>query len=289
MKTARASALFALVLMAAELASAYIPSTRTILNRTARGGGRGVYQIEQEVQFRTEGEPLVLRERWTVEGGDSLHLSVSGVKGSTDGWRMDVGYKDSRRHFVDASGAVKSGSQSAEFIEPYLHFRTGKSILESLIRHRILPTNLTSLQKRAKSTNGITYQYETFVRLARTGGGIAYAFGAPAPANTTKPPPGFWVDQDAFQFRRIRFPSTAEVEADKHFFASSGLRIPRDRTVTWDNNSVSIRILSVKSISNTPQIRKLLSGGGGLAASGKAVAPKLPDNAQVKEFYQRFR
>lgn len=287
--TARAFALFALLLLAAEVASAYVPSTRTVLNRLARGSGKGIYQIEQEIQFRTESEPIVLRERWLVKNGDSMYLNVSGAKGSTEGWKLDVGYETGRRFFTDNAGAPQSGPQSAEFIEPYLHFRSGKGVLESLIRQRILPPHLTSMQRRAKSVNGVNYQYETFLRLARSGGVITYAFGAPAPANATKMPPGFWVDQDAFQFRKLRFPSAAEVAADKHFFASGGLRIPRDRTVTWDNNTATIRIISVKSVSPSPQVKKLLSGSGALSASGKPSAPRLPDSPQVKEFYQRFR
>ncbi len=284
---------FAAAALAADIASAYVPSTRTILNRLARGSGKGLYQIEQEVQFRTDAEPIVLRERWVVGNGDSMFLSVSGAKGSTEGWKLEVGYKDGRRFFVDDSGAAKSGPQSPEFIEPYLHFRSGKSVLEALIRQRVLPPNLASMQKRVKSNNGVSHQHETFVRLARSGGAVTYAFGTPAPVNAAKPPPGFWVDQDAFQFRKLRFPSAAEVEADKHFFAAGGLRVPRDRTVSWDNNTASIRIISVKSASSGQQTQKLLSGAGAINASGKTggkpSAPKLPESQQVREFYQRFR
>lgn len=283
---ARASLIVgALLLLGSDFASAYIPSTRTILNRAARSSGKGLYQIEQEVQFRTDGDPIVLRERWIVENGDSMHLTVHGAKGSTEGWKLEVQYADGKRRFADSGGQIKSVGQSAEFIEPYLHFRSGKSILESLLRQRVLPNKLTSMQKRAKSLNGVPFQYETFVRLARTGGVVTYALGAPTAANATKTQPGLWIDQDAFQFRRLRFPSAAEVEADNHFFAAGGIRLPRDRSVTWDNNVVTIRVLTVKSVTATPQIKNLLAG----APNAKTAPPKLPDNPQVREFYQRFR
>ncbi|MCM2280224.1 MAG: hypothetical protein NDI61_00100 [Bdellovibrionaceae bacterium] len=275
--------LFVSVFLVPEPSLAYIPSTRTILNRMARTSGRGIFQIEQDVQFRTEGDPIVLRERWLVENGDSMHLTVSSVKGSMENWSHEVRYKDGKRWIAEPTGQWKAAAVSLEFIEPYLHFRSGKGVLESLIRQRVLPTNLTSMQKRAKSVNGVNFQYETFVRLARTGGVITYAFGPPAAPNGPKVPPGFWVDQDAFQFRRLRLPSAAEVEASNHFYASSGLRIPRDRTISWDANSVSIRVISVKSVSSNPQVKAQL------ANVGKASPSKLPDHPQVREFYQRFR
>ncbi len=266
-------------------AFAYIPSTRTILNRMARNLGRGIYQIDQEVQFRLATETVAVRERWIVENGDIMRLTMSNPKGTSETWNLDVVYRDGKRWLVESPGEVKSVKQSPEFFEPYLHYRAGKTILESLIRQRVLPSNLTTMQKTAKSLNDVTYRTEGFVRLARAGGVIAYAFGEPTPVSNLKLAPGFWVDQDAFLFRRIRYPSQAEVEADKHIFASGGMRIPRERTVTWDNNTAVIRILSVKTISDSAQVRTLLS-----SSSLRTTQPlKLPDVPQVKDFYLRFR
>ncbi len=266
-------------------ASAHIPSTRTILNRMARNLGRGIYQVDQEVQFRLATESVAVRERWLVENGDVMRLTMSNPKGSNENWNLDVVYRDGKRWLVESSGNVRSLKQSSEFFEPYLHYRSGKTILESLIRQHVLPSNLTTMQKPAKSLNDVSYRTESFVRLARAGGVIAYAFGEPTPVNNIKLAPGFWVDQDAFVFRRLRFPSQAEIEADKHIFASGGMRIPRERTVTWDNNTAVIRILSVKSVPDSANIRALLSS----SSLSKSPPLKLPDVPQIKDFYLRFR
>lgn len=276
----------ALFFFCASDAHAYVPSARMILGRLARNVGKGFYQVDQELQFRTEGDPLVLRERWYIENGANMFLSVSGAKGSTEGWHLEVLYKDGKRWFHDSQGTLKSSSQSAEFIEPYLYFRSAKSILDTLIHQRVLPANVNAMQKSSKSFNGTVYKQETFVRLARSGGAITYAFGEPTQPNASRENPGFWIDQDAFLFRRLRFPSQAEVQADKHIFASGGMRIPRDRTITWGENSAQIRILSVKSV---PEAKVKAQLSPNALRSAKGTPPKLPGEPQVKEFYQRFR
>ena len=267
-------------------ALAYIPKTSTIMNRMAKNMGRGTYQIDQEVEFRSEGEPMLLRERWVVRNADSMRLSVSGAKGSANAWRLEVLYKDGKRYFLDPQGQAKSAPQSLEFIEPYLHFRSGRSIVESLVRQRILPPRPATFQTTAKTSAGVAYKQESFVRLARTGGVIAYAFGDPTPASSLNPKPGFWVEQDTFLFRRLRFPSQAEVEASKHILASGGLRIPRERMLAWGGNAATIRILQVRSLTENPATKGLLIP----ASISKMKAPaKLPENDAIKEFYQRFR
>jgi hypothetical protein len=263
-------------------ASAYIPSSRFILSRLAKNNGKGAYQVEQDVQFRTDSEPVILRERWTVENGDSLRVSVTG-KSATETYRYEALYKDGKRHVVDATGAVKTSSLPAEFFEPYLYLRGTKSILEMLVRQKIVPANFLAYKKQVKSFNGVVYPLESFVRLSRAGGAITYAFGNPTPANATRRNPGFWVEQDSFLLRRLRYPSRAEVEADNHLFATSGFRIPRDRTVTWETSAATIKIASVKSAQGAA-VSKLLT-----TTSLQGAKQKLPDAPAVQEFYSRFR
>lgn len=264
--------------LAPTTADAFIPSSLAIFTRLARGGGKGAYSIEQEVQFRTEADPIVLRERWIVENGDVMRLSVSGLKGSQDNWRFDALYRDGKRTWTEGSQA-RSAPQSVEFIEPLLHFRSGASLLGWLARLRIVPPGLGQVRRFNRKT--APYVAEPGVRLARSGGVVTWAFGEPSPP-TGALLPGLWIDQDAFQFRRLRFPSQAEVQADRHASFAGGLRLPRERTVTWDNNSVTIRVLTVKSLPEGAAAESLLAAPSGTAG-------RLPDAAQVREFYSRFR
>ena len=109
-------------------------------------------------------------------------------------------------------------------------------------------------------------------------------FGEPSPIEG-KANPEAWIEQDSFVLRRLRFPSEAEIAADRISAYPNGLKFPRERTVTWDNNSVTIRVVSVKAASSV-QLDKSLEPN---AFSANPRPARLPDVAQVREFYSRFR
>lgn len=280
-------ALIALV-FALEPARAFVPSSHMILGRVARASGKGVYAIEQEVQFRTEMDPIVLRERWIIENGDSMRLFVSGQKGSQESWRLDAFYRDGKRISSDGTQIVTAPA-SSEFIEPIHHFRSAGNIVNWLGRMRIVPAEIARSLGQTRTINRKTSPYapEPGVRLARAGGVVTWAFGEPSPPQGALNP-GLWIDQDAFQFRRLRFPSQADVQADRHASFPNGLRLPRERTVTWDNRSALIRVLSVKSLPDNAATQALLSPAA-LSAEGRIAPMKLPEATQVREFYSRFR
>jgi hypothetical protein len=275
--------LIAAVLFATLSAHAYIPSSKFILGRLARNDGKGAFQVEQDVTFRTDTEPVVMHERWTALDGDTLRLSASGKGVGGETYRFEALYRDGKRWIADGTGNVRSGNQSAEFFEPYLYFRSAKGFTDALLKQKVLPPAFVAKRKEVKSFNGVVYPYEPFVRLARTGGAIAWAMGAPTPTNSTRPNPGLWIDQDAFLLRRLRYPSRAEVESSNHLSASGGFRIPRDRNVTWETSTASIRILSVKSIAPAAAQSALNS------STLNSAKMKLPEVPAVQEFYSRFR
>src|SRR4051812_4965010 len=101
--------LFSIVIAAtcfAANAFAYVPSSKFILGRLAKNSGKGYFQVEQEVQFRTETDPVVLREKWIVGNGDALRVTVTGSKGASESYRYEALYKDGKRQYVDATGTV---------------------------------------------------------------------------------------------------------------------------------------------------------------------------------------
>jgi hypothetical protein len=265
---------------------AAIPTANTIFNRYTHNNGKTGYIVEQEVQFQTEPDAPVLREKWIIENANTMYLIVNGEQAGSA--HMEVLYKDGRRIYFDNLGSVKSAPSSAEFIEPYLYYRTSRSLLDALLRSKVLPSGFSLEKPRIGKIEGYLPQPENYVQLARSGGVITYQFGELTPVSSEKLNPSFWIDQDSFLFRRIRFPSQAEVVADKHAQFAGGIHLPRERSLNWGNHSVLIRVLSVKVLgAKTPKTwfsTNYLTG-----RAGAANALKLPNSPQVSEFYSRFR
>lgn len=262
-------------------AHAYIPHSQTIVGRLVRNSGRGSYTIEQEVQFRTAGEPLTLRERWVIENGETMRLTVSGpqVK-NAEPIRYEANYTGGRRTAPDLTTSTtmnqtKTTALSSEFVEGLFHSRSSGGFFTALNRARILQPGQLRERPRITKIDTAKYPPEPYVRLGRTAGVVTWIFGDATPAQAQRLSPAAWIEQDAFQLRRVRFPSEAEVSADRFTSYPNSLRFPRERTVTWGNNSVLIRVLSVKQ--------------GATSARETAKGTHLPDIAQVKEFYSRFR
>lgn len=287
--------LFALALFS-PLSSAWasIPQSQTIAARVARGHGKNAYIIEQDIQFRTNAEPLVLRERWLIENGDRMRVTVTpsqtgGAKGA-EPVRFEALYLDGRRTFTDlaASGAkagIRSAAFSPEFIESAFHARTGKGFLTSLVRAHVIPQSLLS-EKAPKITKleQIKHIPETGVRLGRDAGVVTWIFGEPSPAEGPLNPQA-WIEQDSFILKRLRFPTEAEVAADRVSTFPNGLKFPRERTVTWGENSVTIRVVAVHAASSSSLEKSFDPKNFALS-----VKPAhLPDLAQVRDFYSRFR
>ncbi len=279
--------LFALINCFSLTTLASIPTASTILGRYTYNTGKASYIIEQEVQFQTDAEQFVLREKWLIENATSMYLIVSSDQTGAGAAHMEVLYHDNRRVYFDNLGSVKSAGLSAEFIEPFLFFHSARGLLDALQTAKILPTTFGLEKARIGKIETYRPQPENLVQLARSGGVITYQFGELTPANVEKPFPGFWVDQDSFNFRKMRFPSQAEVVADKHAQFAGRLHLPRERTISWDNHTALIRVLSVKLLPKAS--RTWFSPNYLTGHAGPAQALKLPASLQVTEFYSRFR
>lgn len=283
------AALFVLTgsLIGASTAEAYIPSNRTIFNRTAKNSGKGAYAIEQEVQFRSLAEPVTLRERWIVDNGETMRLYVSSPKSSPQAYKFDVLYRENKRTAPDGAGSLRTTGVGPEFIESFQHYRSGRGLMEALVRSKIVPGSFLRERPRVTSAKDIKHQADPLVRLGRSGGVVTWIFGEPSPAEGTRLNPAAWIEQDAFLLRKLRFPSQAEVTADKYVGSAGALQMPRERTINWENNTVVIRTISVKPLAAGATTAQLLAPTSVTPADAKSA--KLPDQPQVKEFYSRFR
>jgi hypothetical protein len=261
-------------------AEAYIPHSSTIANRTAKNSGKGLYVIEQEVRFRTASDPVILRERWVVENGETMRLNVSSPKAGADGARFEAFYREGKRIAPDLQGGVRTSSLSPEFLEGFFHSRSGRGLLGAIVRAKIAPATILREKPKFNNLNQVTHQREPHVRLGRSGGVVAWVFGEATPADSTKLYPGAWIEQDMFVVRKVRFPSEAEVVADRHNVYGGSIRFPRVRTLSWGNHSAEIHVLSIKPVS---------AQQAQLSGTPDAKAANLPDLEQVREFYSRFR
>lgn len=264
----------------------YIPRSQTIASRLAQTHGKGAYTIEQDVQFRIGAETIVLRERWTILDSDSMRVTVSlpsSGKSTGENVHFEALYESNKRILTNpANGEITTAALSPEFIEPFFHARGGRSFLNMLVRSKIVPPSFISERPKVQKIEQVTHTPEPLVRLGRTSGVVTWIFGEPS--RTDGPAsPAAWIEQDAFLLRRLRFPSEAEVFADKYSTYARELQLPRERSLNWKGGSANIRLVSVRSIPNNQAANALNSKTTPLKPG------RLPDYPQIKEFYTRFR
>ena len=222
--------------------SAALLPAKFVAGEFVKTAGAGIYEIQQDVQFPTTGEPLLLRETWWVQSDNVLRLQVVGLRELKDQFHLDYVYQYGVRSGLGPQGKTtkKIGD---DFVEKYFHFRSAERFLDTLVAMKIIPGSL--LNKRVpRSVKEVDFKPESQVRLSRVGGAIAYTFGTPSPAHG-EALPGFWIEQDTFALRKFRLPSSAEVTAEKFAQSPRGLLFPRLRTVRWGTNSVQIQTLNV--------------------------------------------
>jgi hypothetical protein len=270
------------------LAFASIPQSQTIAARLARGHGKNVYVIEQDIQFRTSAEPLVLRERWLIENGERMRLTVttptvSGIK-ANDSASFEALYRDGKRTYTELNAGVKTSAISQEFAEGFFHMRSGKSFLTALIKSRVVPGDFFREKSKPTKIEQIHHIPDPYVRLGRDNGIVAWIFGEPSPVEG-KLSPQVWIEQDSFILKRLRFPSEAEIIADRYSSYPNGLKFPRERTINWSDNTVTIRVVSVRSMTSVQAGRSFEVA----TFSNGAKPGRLPELPQVREFYSRFR
>lgn len=265
---------------------AYVPPTRMILSRVSENAGTGTYTIEQEVQMSVGIEPIYLKETWVVENERNMRLTVTGTKDLKDLVRLQYIYVGGQK-WQYKNGKKESEKIPDDFIERYFHFRNSENLIASLQTLKVLPNPLSRKKTISKKGEEFKYEQEPFVRLSRAEGGISYAFGTPTPVDQKELLPGLWVEQDQFTVRKIRFPSQAEVTAENYAPFARGLNFPKLRTLQWNQNTVTIRLLNVSA--------KGSAGSQAFQPSTLDVPytmrslPNASAQTLIEEFYSRFR
>ncbi|KYG68857.1 hypothetical protein AZI87_06405 [Bdellovibrio bacteriovorus] len=265
---------------------AYIPPTRTILQKTVENAGSGIYAIEQEVQFSNGDDTLSVKETWLIDSDRTMRLTVTGGKDLQNNFRLQFLYNGGQKWSMTGNNR-KSEKAPDDFLEKYLNFRNAEIFANTLAHFKIIPT--TAYNKKALPRTGaeIKYEPETWVRYSRTGGVVNYALGIPTPVEKEINYPGLWIEQDQFVVRKLRLPSQVEMSADNYNQFAKNLSYPRSRTIRWGNNTVTIRLISASA---RPQTAVSLFQPSSLDSNLKWDGISgLPAKDVVTEFYTRFR
>ena len=274
------------LLLTPMLASAFIPPTRTILQKTTENAGSGIYAIEQEVQFANGDDTIHLRETWLIDSDRTMRVTVTGTKELQNSFRLQFLYTGGQRWTV-VNNNRKSEKAPEDFLEKYLNFRNPEIFANSLAHMKILPTGAFNKKPLGRTGNDYKYEPESWVRYSRTGGVPNYAFGTPTPVDEKSNLPGLWIEQDQFVVRKIRLPSQVEMTADNYNQFAKGLNYPRARTIRWGNNTVTIRLISA-SVRPATAINQLQPNSLDVNMKVDGLE-KLPAKDAIIEFYSRFR
>ena len=265
---------------------AWIPPARFILSREVQNAVDGAFQLDQEVTLRGADRDLRFIESWIVQNESSFRLNVTGVA-ETQNVKFSVIYIGGER-FISANLNEKTQMPQA-LNEKYFFARKLDTLAHYLLEEKILPPGGVAKKVMPKKVEDITWPTEFFVKLARIGGGTAWAIGSQAPVGSQNQAPLIWIEQDQFLIRKMRFLGGGELRAERYENYSKRFLLPSSRTLNWGKNEAKIQILKVSlkpAAAQAPQLLKPVS----LPVNRPRIALSNPLEAQlVEEFYQRYR
>lgn len=280
------SLLLAALLLPAGLAFGSIVPTRLILQKTVENAGSGIYAIDQEVQFSNGEETLSLKETWLIDSERNLRLTVTGGKDLQNSFKLQFLYTGGQKLSL-VNTSRKAEKIPEDFLEKYLNFRSVEAFANALVQMKIIPTNAIQKKPAPKSIQDLKYEPEPWVRLSRTGGTVTYALGTPSSPEQEVGSPGIWIEQDHFVVRKLRLPLQVEMSANNYNQFSKGLFYPRQRTIRWANNTVTIRLISASP--RPPAAVSLLQPNSLDSVNKWDGLENLPAKNAIVEFYTRFR
>ena len=265
------------------IAHAYIVSSRFIFERVTQQHGKSSYSIEQEVTFREGAESLIVKEIWLVADGGEMRVIAS-----ANGFKTFRLLKKKRVFWIDGGSERSDEMSDAYFMSPLL-LRSATEEKKFFIKWNILPEDILREKKPVKDLKLVKNETEPFVRLARTAGTVAYAFGEPAPVEGPLPA-GLWIEQDEFTIRKMRTPDGSEFVGNDYAAFSKNLWYPKTQNISFGNHQVSIRVTNLNSVEFSSEQKKQFDPGWVRNRPELAtVWPKTNISMQVQDFYKRFR
>lgn len=232
----------------------------TALTKAVVQSGNQIISVDQDVIFKGDSEDLVIKENWLIEGDKNLVLTATGQGSLKDLFRVSVVYNSKNKTFIQGKNKVTELVNN-DFFERYLSIRSTNSF-----------KNYLSDLNIAKN-----------IRLSRVAGVPAFAIGEPS-ANFLKP--HFWIEQETFQIRKIRFPSESELTLDD-YTSFDKINYPKTKTLTWGRQTVVIKVRQVSTkvkatLANFYPQKLEQPSEMNLSSKGQL-------GLAIQEFYTRFR
>lgn len=276
--------LFFLCVVFLNKSNAYIPSSSLIFQRIISTHGKGIYVIENEVEIPVDDQNLTYHEKWYVQSGNLMKVIVRGLK-PFQGKEWTFLYRDQKKYFLNSSNVLQQKSIDYAWLESWFHFRSVEGLIAGLKNLSVLPDKYKAKSKGSFVGHNFVYLDEDNLNLTRVGGTVTYAFGIPTQPNSTKKQPGFWVEQDQFLIRKIRWPDETQVSADQYQSHSGGLWFPSHRIIESSGKIFLLRTLSVQKISDSSSSQDLFN-----VSHFKKYSPLPVDLPPlVQDFYSNFR
>ena len=266
---------------------AYIPSYRMILSRTADNHGNGIYKITQNIHLRNQNKDFSLRESWIIYGAKKMRLTVTGTGTLTGQIQRTYIYNDNKRYFIDSNGQKRMSALPADWFEHFFHFRYSKKMHPLLVKNKIVPQSYDFEEPKISKPEDVSNTPESFTRLTRIDGSIAYGIGPTSFSNQLMP--GLWIEQDTFLIQKLRLPSKTEIVAKNYEKFKRSLWLPRQREIRWNNHTAKIILINTQAISSSSKNQAKVHHSS-LNASTDGTLRNLPISiSEVAEFYDRFR
>ncbi len=247
-------------------AQAYIPPTRTILQKTVENSGRASYKIVKEVRFSNSELPT-LKETWLIQNERTFRLTVS-PQGIPSAPQLDILYVGGQKYIM-SQGHRESFKIPLEHAERPFHYRRTENFVQYLHSLQIL--------------SGVTGHLD-LARLNRSQGVVNYGLGRPTEANDDRLAPYLWIEQDQFVIRKIRFNSKTELMASRYQKQPRQLVHPNLIVVSWDDQKARVSTLSVSTAK--PTAKDFQSSQ---LADSRAFFETTSHWNSIVEFYKRFR
>ncbi|MEZ4870864.1 MAG: hypothetical protein R2827_01200 [Bdellovibrionales bacterium] len=282
---------FTFLVILSSNAFGYIPRFEMIVDRLGRNHGYGYYLIDQEVVIPAQPTPYIVKEQWLINTDGSFRLRVKGERELRDKLDITIVYNGMRKHYVDASGAVKSTQVGSEFADPLFFWKSTDKIIDLLRQFKVQLPDYKSLEKlvNADSNTPINPGRSETLNLARVGGTTAYAIGRLTDFGQAEKEPAIWIEQDQFNILKIRLPSQTEVVAKEYGRHARGLYFPKSRTIQTTTGNYQINLRQIKPVDGGASNRALLSRASLDPKKYPHIKLKLPDIDAVKTFYQKYR
>lgn len=268
--------LFATLALLSISASAYIPPYSMILSRVAENHGRGNYVIEQDVIYKSDVDTQTVREIWTVIDENRMKVSFQGLGNLKDVVKGVFIYDGSNRTASEGAG-VKTRKVGEDWSEPFFHFRYSKPMRNKLVNMKFAPNESLRESAPMKSDGPPNYTPESFLKLARQNGMVAWSLSR----NDGAESPELWIGQDQFVITRVRMPSRSQIDAEEFAKHDGGLYFPRTRTYKWNSKQVTVQVRSIKSLGSA-KIKNFTS-------TANLTPFQFSGGDVLKEFYLRFR